>query len=530
MFPGSLYSPQHTGARRLAYAGMAVLTGLTASFGNALVTVNAPSLAGPLGLYSAQLAWLPAIYIAFNATANLSLVKARTQFGVPRVTAVLLVAYALAAGLQLAWPTFAVAALTRAAAGMAAAALATMTVYGFLQAFPAKVRPLALIFGISLSQLGPVLARMTPVELVVADHGRGLHLMELGVALAALAVTTVVRLPPSDRSRVFERLDFLTIGLTIPGMLLLCGVLSLGRVLWWTDTPWLGWALAGAIPLLMAVAVIEHYRARPLLQTRWIGTVDMMRFAAVAVLVRVALAEQTYGSVGLLTSGGLNNDQLRTLFAVVGGAMALGMVVAALTLSERRIPYQVLAAAAIIGIAAWLDSHANNLTRPGQLYLSQAMIGFGTTLFLGPAMLYGFQRMVARGGDHLVTFVVVFSMTQNLGGLAGSALLGTYQTIAARAHAAALSEHVNAFDPQVAARIQAGASSLSGVVVDPLARGVQGGGLLGQAIAREANILAFNDTFRLVALLALLTVVYVAYIIVFNTIRRRRAAAAEPAA
>ncbi|MBX3486035.1 MFS transporter [Phenylobacterium sp.] len=530
MFPGSPYSPQHTLGRRLAYAGMAILTGVTASFGNALVTVNAPSLAGAVGLYAAQLAWLPAIYVAFNATANLSLVKARARFGIPQVTAVLLVAYALAAALQLAWPTFAAAMLTRAASGMAAAGLATLTVYGFLQAFPARLRPLALIFGISLTQVGPALARIVPVELVVADHARGLHLMELGVALAALAATTAVRLPPSDRGPAFERLDLLTIGLTIPGMLLLCGVLSLGRLLWWTDTPWLGWALAAAVPLLLAAAMIEHYRARPLLQTRWIGTLDMARFAAVAVLVRVALAEQTYGSVGLLTSGGLNNDQLRTLFAIVAAAMVLGMVVAALTLSERRLPYQVLAAAAIIGVAAWLDSHANNLTRPGQLYLSQAMIGFGTTLFIGPGMVYGFLRMMSRGGDHLVTFVVLFSVTQNLGGLAGSALLGTYQTIAARAHAGALSERLNAFDPQVAARIQAGASSLSGAVVDPLARGAQGGGLLGQAMGREANILAFNDTFRFVAVLALLTVVYLAYIIVFNTIRRRRAAAAEPAA
>ncbi len=135
--------------------------------------------------------------------------------------------------------------------------------------------------------------------------------------------------------------------------------------------------------------------------------------------------------------------------------------------------------------------------------------------------------MLSRGGDHFVTFIVLFSTTQNLGGLAGSALLGTVQTAAARAHAVALSEKLAGFDPQVAARIQAGATTLGGAVVDPLARSAQGAGLLAQSMLREANVLAFNDTFRFVAILALLTAAYLAYIIVFNTIRRRRAARAE---
>ena len=52
----------------------------------------------------------------------------------------------------------------------------------------------------------------------------------------------------------------------------------------------------------------------------------ILRFAAVALLVRMALAEQTYGSVGLLASSGLNNEQLRTLFLIVLGAMLLGIV------------------------------------------------------------------------------------------------------------------------------------------------------------------------------------------------------------
>src|SRR5262249_11166278 len=153
--------------------------------------------------------------------------------------------------------------------------------------------------------------------------------------------------------------------------------------------------------------------------------------------------------VGLLTSGGLINDQLRTLFLIVLGTMALGMVVAILTLSQERLPYQVLTAALIIALGAWIDTDATNVTRPPQLYLSQALLGFGTTLFIGPALVYGILQVLRSGPDYFVSVVVLFSTTQNVGGLAGSALLGSYQIASARAHALTLAERVIPSDPQV---------------------------------------------------------------------------------
>jgi hypothetical protein len=89
------------------------------------------------------------------------------------------------------------------------------------------------------------------------------------------------------------------------------------------------------------------------------------------------------------------------------------------------------------------------------------------------------------GPNYVISFLVVFSVSQNVGGLLGASLLGTYQVTRARDHALALSEHLVAADPQVAARLaQQGPAALFG------------------AVQREANILAFNDVFFLVACLA----------------------------
>jgi hypothetical protein len=168
-----------------------------------------------------------------------------------------------------------------------------------------------------------------------------------------------------------------------------------------------------------------------------------------------------------------------------------------------------------------MDSHANNLTRPEQLYLSQSLIGFGTCMFIGPTLAHGVLKVMRLGPAYLVTLVVVFSTTQNVGGLVGSALLGSYQTAATRQHYQELASRIPRGDVQAQDRIQGATRALAGVVTDPVLRAQQGGASLVASLTREANILAFNDVFRVVWQLALATAVLVAALMVFSSMRPR---------
>jgi hypothetical protein len=526
--PGAPFTPRHTAGRRAAYAVVGVVLAIASTFPNALVQVNVGTIAGSLGLYVAQASLLPAMYVAMNASANLALVKARAQFGIPAVAHGLMIVYAAVAVLQLIVPGLAASMLIRAVSGVFAALLITLSIYYLMQAFPPERRLLGIVIGLGLVQVGSPLARQLPVELLAQNGWRVLHLLELSTALGVLALIAVTRLPPVERTRAFEMADLVTIVLATAGLLLLCGVLGTGRVLWWTDTPVLGLALAASVPLFVLAWVLEIHRSRPLLQFAWLGRADIVRFAVVALVVRFALAEQTYGSVGLLTSGGLTNDQLRTLFAIVSVAMLAGTVAAALTLSPRRVPWQIMIAALIIAVGAWMDAHSTNLTRPEQLYVSQALLGFGTTLFIGPALLSGLQSMLARGPDYFISVIVLFSVTQNVGGLVGSAALGTYQTIQAKSHAAALSEHLLGVDPNVVERIGLGAAAVADVVVDPAHRTGEGVSQLAQALAQEANVLAYNDVFVLVSIVALIGALYVGWPALVSAVRRPQLAVGGP--
>jgi MFS family permease len=520
VFPGSPFSPSHPLARRLGYVAIALLLTLTASFGNSLVSVNYTNISGELGVYVVDGAWLPASYAAMNACANLMLVKSRIRFGIPALTQVLLVAYALAALGQVLVPGFRSALLIRAVAGITAAGLTTLTTYYLMQTLPASKRPVALLVGISLAQLTSPLARLVPLDLLVHDHWRGLYLIELSLPLLTLGAMLALPLPPTETSKAFRPLDFVIVALLAPAITVICGALSVGRFLWWTDTPWMGPALAIAVVLVGAALAIEMNREQPLLHIEWMTSRDIVRFAVIALFGRLALAEQSYGAVGLLGLSGLTNDQYHLLFAIVVLAMIAGIVTAAATFAQSHLRWQVFAAALCIAFGAWLDSGATNLSRPPQLYLSQALLGFGTTLLVGPGLVFGFSRMIARGPEVLISFLVLFSMTQNIGGLAGAGLLGSFEIARVHAHTQAIEDDISAGDPQVVAALRAGAGGISGVVSDPFLRGAEGVASLGRSINREANILAFIDVFQLIAVLGVLIAIFVGYPTFFESLRR----------
>ncbi|MDP1069665.1 hypothetical protein, partial [Klebsiella pneumoniae] len=59
-------------------------------------------------------------------------------------------------------------------------------------------------------------------------------------------------------------------------------------------------------------------------------------------------------------------------------------------------------------------AHAGIRLRPENLYISQFLLGFGGTFFLGPTMVLG-TKNVLTNPRNLVSFSVMFGICQNLG-------------------------------------------------------------------------------------------------------------------
>jgi MFS family permease len=342
--PGSPGSVEHATRIRVAYGVIAILVGLTGGFGNALISANTTTLQGALGLDPSEIAWLPTVYVMTNVSINLLLIKFRAQFGLRPFALIFLGLYVAVTLGHLFVREFQTAILVRAISGMAGAPLSSLCLYYMMQALPLKWRLKAIVLGIGVPQCATPLARLFSPELLAMSQWRELYLFELGLSLMSFAAVALLRLPPTTRSKAFERLDFVTFALFAVAMALIAAVLGLGRYVWWTNAAWIGWALLAAIPMLAAALVIEHNRANPLLNTRWLGSADILRFAIVTIMARIVLSEQTYAAVGLLTVLGQNNDQLGTFFTVIFLCSAAGVALSAITLDTDRTAHPIMLA------------------------------------------------------------------------------------------------------------------------------------------------------------------------------------------
>ena len=502
--PGSPAMPHHEPWVRVCYGLIAVLVALTGGLGNAMFSANLPTIQGQMGLTAVEAAWLSGAYVMFNMTANLLVYKFRQQFGMRLFAEIGLGVYAALCVLHLVLGSYESLILLRAASGLAAATCSSLGTLYMLQAAPRAYVLKMLVIGMGVGQLATPLAWIISPGLLYNSEWHNLYLFEAGLALLSFAAVVTLKLPSGMYIKAFEKLDFVTICLMVPGLGLLIAVLVQGYSRWWLDSPPLAWMLVGSIVLLSISLYIEHHRANPMLHTRWFAQMPTIRFVLGAILLRFLTTEQTYGMVGLLRTLGMTTDQMQPLFVVIMLGTLVGVVLSALTFGVPHMGKQIVASIALFALAAFLDHYRTSADRPADFFFSQFVLAVGAGIFLGPLMLTGIVQGLKYGPNHMLTAIVTISMTQAMGGLLGSALLSTYQLHREQIYSVALVAQLDPTDPVVAERLKIQGQMYGKVTADPVMRANQGTLQLSQIVRREANVRAYNDVFALTAAIALL--------------------------
>ncbi|WP_175577178.1 MFS transporter [Rhizobium oryziradicis] len=508
VIPGAPPSPDHPLARRIVYGFTGVLVAITGGLGNALVVANLPYLQGALGLNLSEIAWLPTVYLITSSITGFILIKYRQQFGIRSFCIVFLMLYAATVFAHLFVDSMASAIAVRAASGISGAALTVLGVFYINQSLPIQYRQTAVALGIGLPQLALPLARLFPISGLALSNWHGIYLFELGLSLLSLAAVLYVRLPPNKRVKVFETLDALTFGFYACAIACFGAAVGMGSYFWWTDTPWIGWLLAISAPCMAMALGIEYCRARPLIDVRWLGKFVLLRFAIVTIIARIVFSEQTTGAIGLLRGFGLTNDDIRPLSLCILLAAILGVVVGAIAAGPTRLTPLVMMAVGLVAVASFMDTSISDMTRAPQLIVTQSLIAFATTVFIGPSFLFGLSKVLAEGGSKMTSFIALFGITQSLGSLIGVAFVQTSVLYRQQFHLQSFDAQLAKDNPLVTNEITRLSHGLASTVQDPTLRFAESVAALGQRALLEAQVAAYADVFYIIFILASLVALF----------------------
>ena len=489
---------------RLLYALASLTAAVMQGLGTSLISVNLAQIAGPLEATQTEASWLMAAYLFPNVSLGIFLFKVRAQYGLRNFCEIAIIPYVLISLAHL-WVTdFSVGLALRFFAGAAAAPVSSVAFLYMLEIFPPEKK---LNIGLCMALIG--LALSTPIAGLVSpslldlNDLQSLYLLEAGLALITFGFIYALPLTSPPRSKVINAMDFVSFGLLAISMGCMAVVFTMGRLYWWLEVDWLGWMLVVSIVSGCLVAVIELNRKNNLIDIRWITSREIVHFAGVLLVFRILLTEQSTGAINLFRQLGLFNEQLTALYwLILIGSVASGLFCALIMKPGREWVIH-LGALVLMATGSFMDSHATVLTRPEQMYVSQALVAFGSGLFLPPAMAVGFAAALKKGLPYIMSFLAIFMFTQKVGAFIGSALFGTFVTWREQYHSAILTSRMLPTDPMVATRLQQYIGSYSKVTSDLGQRTVQGTTLFAKQVQQQAYVLAYNDAFYAVFLLAL---------------------------
>lgn len=514
---GSPATPDHPVRRKVLYLLIGIFIGLTASFQNGLLVANLTQIQGEMGLTPVEGGWISVAYNMTNACVTVLLYKIRQQFGMSLFSKITL--FFLLAATSMQWlvssnllsattgiriEPYYLELIARGFSGVVASAMTVLSIFYCLQGMPTARRISGLILGFGLVQFGIPLSRIISPYLAVDGQLESLFLFQVGLALICFGLINILELPPGNTEKVFEKLDIVSFAFFASGLAALAVFLVQGRILWWT-TPWLSYPLIIAVVTISIALWIETHRKNPMLQVRWMRSRTIIAFMITGAVMRILLSEQSVGAAGLLANLGYGNDQLIIFYAVILVASALALVISIFTTNAMDLRRPVIFAVALIAIGAWIDTGVSLNSAPSMFYLSQFMIAFAAVYFMGPMVFEGMFRAIANGPAYIISFSVVFGISQTVGGLAGAAGIQAFTTIRTQMHYADMVNSMSGDNPAMMTQML-------------------------QAVQRQATVAAYDDLFFLMAVSATVTTAYLLIVYFYYRYHKRNPLAKELAA
>jgi DHA2 family multidrug resistance protein len=455
-----------------------------------IVNVALTDMQNALGATLTEITWVVSSYVVANVIILPLSAWLGERFGKKRYFIFSLVAFTGASvlcGLATSLPLLIVARVLQGLGGGGLLAKAQAILF---ETFPREEQPVAQGFFGAIVIAGPAIGPTLGGWIVTNADWRWIFFINLPVGIAAVFMCLAFLPDDVAAERETGKVDWAGIGLLAVGLGCLQTVLEEGQADDWFDSRFISGMFVAALAALAVFVWRQLTTDKPVVDLRVLRYRSLWAGSILSVVIGMGLYGALF-AIPIFTQNLLHFTPEQTGWLLLPGALAsaVSMVVAS-KLAARWDPRVMIVVGTGIVLVA-LSSLMKLTTQTGadDFFWPLIIRGAGTVMMFLPLNLAAIGPIPKKDIAKATGF---FSLTRQLGGSVGVALLATVLAQREAFHHTVLAEKLVATDPNVLARLAGLEAKLGHAAALKL---------LGQSVDVQAAVLSFNDTFWLTAAL-----------------------------
>jgi DHA2 family multidrug resistance protein len=468
-----------------------------------VVNVALPHVAGNLSASIDEATWVLTSYLVANAivlpaTGWLTRVFGRKQFLIACIGI-----FTFASALCGAATTLPMLVLARILQGAGGGALQPISQAVLLESFPPQKRGVAMAVFVMGIVVAPIIGPTMGGWMTDNYSWRWVFYLNLPIGLAAILMTHFfIENPPYLRGTRPGRIDFIGFALLAVWISALQLALDKGQQEDWLNSNFIRSLLAVGVIGAIIFVIWELSVDEPLVNLR----VFKDRNFAMGTITMTIMGVVLYGSIAILplflqTLLGYPALQSGLTVSPRGFGSIAGTILVARLISKIDSRLIIFVGLCIVGVTTNQFAQLNLVVASSNVMWPNIFNGFGTALIFVPLTTI---TMGTLRNEQMGNATGIFNLMRNLGGGIGISMVTTLIARHAQMHQMTMVGHLTPFDPayqnwMATVGAKMGAGAMSGGAPPPEAFAV----LYGELV-RQANLLAYMDSFRTLAVLTFL--------------------------
>jgi MFS transporter, DHA2 family, multidrug resistance protein len=485
-------------------AGISVLAGVfMVILDSTVVNVSLPHIAGNLSATVDESTWALTSYLAANAVVLPITGWLANYFGRSRLLQVSVAGFTAASFLCGLAPTLSFLIVCRVVQGVCGGVMQPLSQAVMLESFPPEERGEAMALWAVGIVVAPIFGPVIGGWLTDNYTWRWIFYINVPIGIVAFLMIRRYIIDPPYIRRAPGRIDYWGIGLLTVGIGALQIALDNGQEKDWFASQWIAAAIVIATVALVALVVRELRVHNPVIDLRVFKDTTYTTGVVLMTLMGFVL----YGSLVILpimlqTLMGYPPVQAGIAMAPRGvGTLVMTPLVGILI--GRTDPRKMLAAGFGTGVVTlWWFSRLDLTAGYWDYFWPQFIQGAGFALLFVPLTTTTMDRISNQAMGNATS---IFNLMRNLGGSVGIAIIQTMLARDRQLHTNVLGAHVSSYGQQTQQMLHGLTSAFVARGADAATAASQAHGAMWGMVQKHAAILAFNDMFRMLAVVFLVT-------------------------